>query len=132
MLWSPFIAGVVNQPLSGRGARSRAALLVVVVLLAAAGCVRMAVAPDDKHAIETTLFTTTANGQTSLSWTSRTNLTYTLLVAESWNAMSWQAAPECVNQRGTGGVMQFTLKEEPGQKRFYKLLAQPLAKQPRK
>ena len=128
MIWPALIAGIRNQRPSSLAAWRRAALALGCLALAAAGCVRVPVEPDRKNFIETTLFTTTANGQTSLSWTSRSDLSYTLLVSERWEAMRWQPWPACVNQPGTGRVMQYIVKEEPGRKRVYKLLAAPLAK----
>ncbi|MCX6997789.1 MAG: hypothetical protein NTV49_12055 [Kiritimatiellaeota bacterium] len=131
MLGPSLIAGVTNQPVFWLGAWRRVALGLGCLMIAAAGCVRVPVEPDRKNVVETLLFTTTANGQTSLSWTSRSDLAYTLLVAERWDAMRWQPLPACVNQPGTGRIMQYTLKEDPGRPRIYKLMATPLAKRPR-
>ena len=105
----------------------RVALGLGCLLLAVPGCVRMPEKHDARHKVETTLFCATANGRTTLSWQSRTNLVYSILVAERWNAMRWQALPACVRQRGTGGVMEYTMAEEAGRQRVYKLYAAPLA-----
>gem|GEM_PF-1305257 len=109
----------------------RVALGLGCLLLAAAGCVRVPEKHDARHAVETTLFCATANGRTTLSWHSRTNMVYTVLVADRWNAMRWQPLPLCERQRGTGGVMEYTMDEESGRQRVYKLYAAPVAPPPR-
>jgi len=101
-----------------------------LLLLAAAGCVRVPV--KSGAAVESTLVCATANGKTTLSWQSRTNLVYTVLVAEQWSALRWEALPACTRQRGTGGLMEYVVPEQPGRTRTYKLLAAPLSPPPKR
>ena len=115
------------RPNTGR----RVALGLCCLLLAVAGCVHAPDKHDPRHAVETTLLCAYANVKTTLSWQSRTNLVYTVLVSDRWSALRWVALPACTQQRGTGGLMEYVIEEQPGRLRVYKLYAAPLAQPPR-
>lgn len=78
--------------------------------------------------IETRLISATANGQTTLCWDSRTDLLYTVLVADRFETSQWQPLAGYANLPGTGKRMEFHLREDSGHPRTYKLLALPLKK----
>lgn len=97
------------------------AVIAALVLFAISGCVR--VPTENKGKIETRLITATAGGQTILCWDSRADLTYTILVAERFDAVQWQPLPNLSNLRGTGQRMEFKLQEDPNRPRCYKIFA---------
>ena len=99
-------------------------VIAALVCLVGFGCVRV---PVHKDKIETRLITATANSQTLLCWDSRTNLLYTVLVADRFDAPQWQPLANLANLRGTGATMQFHLPEDPNHPRCYKLMALPLS-----
>jgi hypothetical protein len=101
------------------------AALAALVLFSVGGCVRV---PVQRDKIETRLISATANGQTILCWESRTDLLYTVLVADRFETAQWKQLEGFVNLRGTGGTMQFQLAEDPHHPRTYKLRALPLTK----
>ncbi|TAN36157.1 MAG: hypothetical protein EPN23_09360 [Verrucomicrobia bacterium] len=98
------------------------AALAALVLLGTSGCVRV---PIQKEKIETRLITVTTSSQTTLCWDSRTDLIYTVLVAERFDAAQWQPLANLTNLRGTGARMQFQVPEDPNHPRTYKLYAHP-------
>jgi len=100
------------------------AALIVLLLFAAVGCVRV---PTDaeKHKIVTHLITATANGQTILRWDSRKDLIYTILVGDRFTATQWTPLPNGSHLRGTGSPIELTIPEDPNRIRTYKLMASP-------
>ena len=108
----------------GRMSRTGAAL-AALALLAVVGCVRV---PTDaeKHKIVTHLITATANGQTILRWDSRTDLIYTVLVGNRFNATQWKPLPQANNLRGTGRPIELTIPEDPNRPQTYKMMAVPV------
>ena len=109
-----------QRPLIGK----QSLVIATLVCLAGISCVRV---PIHKDKIETRLITATANGQTLLCWDSRTNLLYTVLVADRFDAPQWQPLANFANLRGTGAMMQFHLPEDVNRPRCYKLMALPLS-----
>lgn len=104
---------------------SMSAALAALMLFSTGGCVRV---PLQRDKIETRLISATANGQTILCWESRTDLLYTVLVADRFETAQWQQLEGYVNLQGTGNTMQFRLAEDPNHPRTYKLRALPLTK----
>ena len=99
--------------------------MAALILFSTSGCVRV---PVQRDKIETRLISASANGQTTLWWESRTDLLYTVLVADRFETAQWKPLEGYVNLHGTGGTMQFRLSEDPNRPRTYKLQALPLKK----
>ena len=101
------------------------AALAALVLYAAAGCVRVP-AESEKNKIVTQLISATANGLTILRWESRSDLIYTILVANRFATADWKPLEKGGNLRGTGEAMELRIPEDPSRPRTYKLMAVPL------
>ena len=99
------------------------AVMAALVMFMAAGCVRV---PVKRDKIETRLISVTANGYTVLSWNSRADMIYTVLVADRLTSSHWEPLPSGINLRGTGATMQLGVQEVAGGSRTYKLIAAPL------
>jgi hypothetical protein len=101
------------------------AALAALVLYVGAGCIRVP-AESEKNKIVTQLISATANGLTILRWESRSDLIYTILVANRLSSSEWKPLENGVNLRGTGEAMELRIPENPSHPRTYKLMAVPL------
>lgn len=101
------------------------AALAALVLYAGAGCIRVP-AESEKNKIVTQLVSATANGLTILQWKSRTDLIYTVLVANRYAATDWKPLENGTSLRGTGETMELRIPEDLSHPRTYKLMASPV------
>ncbi len=98
---------------------------VLLAVLFSVGCVRVDVKPPG----DTRLIVTRGGDFSTLTWESRPGMAYTVWFTASRGAgSSWSVLPGAERIRGTGSAL--TWRDRATGERYYRLVAQPLARKP--